>query len=338
MRQRPSSWSVMARIRAGAVPLFRTGTHGLEQAIRLRIDSADEPTEVTVSHRDVTLDRATVEASQSAQSLHLFVPEVESETRFRLDAVKGAERSSAEIIVAPQRKWSIHLIHHSHFDYGYTDPQAVVMEHQLRYLDAALDLIRATDDWDDDAAFRWNVEVTYPLQQWLRTRPARGATNSSSGSRRGGSRSTPSPSACIPRSIRSMSWPGDCDSRTSCASNMASILSRRSSLTFRGDDRVAQPPHFGGYPLPVSRPQLCRSIGAVSLRWTGPNPSLLVEGGRRQAVAGLAVRHAAWSGVHGRRPGRAVRKRIGRAGPASGLSRGFGFATVSVWQACLWMA
>ena len=160
-----------ARIRAGAVPLFRSSEGRLEQAIRLRVDGASGPVQLSVSHGQTTLDRTTVDLAATAQSVHLFVPEVESETRFRLDVESGADRSSAEIDVAPQRKWSIHLIHHSHFDYGYTDPQAVVMEHQLRYLDAALDLIRATDDWDGDAAFRWNVEVTYPLQQWLRTRP-----------------------------------------------------------------------------------------------------------------------------------------------------------------------
>src|SRR5712691_10646673 len=45
------------------------------------------------------------------------------------------------------------------------------MDQQFRYLDAALDLIAASDDWPEDATFRWNVEVTYPLRKWLAARP-----------------------------------------------------------------------------------------------------------------------------------------------------------------------
>jgi hypothetical protein len=101
----------------------------------------------------------------------VFVPEVERPARFTIRARLGEETASAEIDVGPQRKWSIYLVHHSHFDYGYTDPQAGVLEHQLRYLDAVLDAVAATDGWDADSTFRWNVEVTYPLQQWFKNRP-----------------------------------------------------------------------------------------------------------------------------------------------------------------------
>ena len=78
-----------------------------------------------------------------------------------------------DVPVAPQRKWTVDLIHHSHLDIGYTDPQAVVLDHQLAYLDAALDLVDATDDWPEDARFCWNVEATWPLRHWLARRPRR---------------------------------------------------------------------------------------------------------------------------------------------------------------------
>ncbi len=71
----------------------------------------------------------------------------------------------------PQRRWRVHLVHHSHLDIGYTDPQHLVLDHHLRYLDAVLDLAAATDEWPEPARFRWNVEATWPLQRWLAVRP-----------------------------------------------------------------------------------------------------------------------------------------------------------------------
>jgi hypothetical protein len=70
------------------------------------------------------------------------------------------------------RPWQVYLIHHSHLDIGYTDPQPVVLDQHLRYLDATLELAAATDDWPEASQFRWNVETTLPLERWLAARPA----------------------------------------------------------------------------------------------------------------------------------------------------------------------
>ncbi|MBA2518619.1 MAG: hypothetical protein H0V24_03050, partial [Chloroflexia bacterium] len=145
----------------------------MEQAIRLlaSAEPAAQPLVVAVWAGNVVIDQVTLDPA-AASIAHLFVPEVEDATTHQLIATDASgATSTATIEVRPQRKWSVYLIHHSHFDYGYTDPQAIVMEHQLQYLDAAIDLVAATDDWPDDAKFRWNVEVTYPLQQWLAARP-----------------------------------------------------------------------------------------------------------------------------------------------------------------------
>ncbi|HKG25193.1 MAG TPA: hypothetical protein VKB09_06055, partial [Thermomicrobiales bacterium] len=159
---------------ATAVPLFRHGDGGLEQAIRLWIESPRlrEGVVLTARSGERVLDRTTVTVPAGGVAFHVFVPEVDASTRFAVSVeMPGAECVSAEVEVGPQRKWSVYLVHHSHFDIGYTDPQAIVIEHQLRYLDAVLDLIAATDDWPEDARFRWNVEVTYPLRRWLAARP-----------------------------------------------------------------------------------------------------------------------------------------------------------------------
>jgi hypothetical protein len=203
-------------LRAGGVlatvsslPLFRRAENGsLEQAVRVRIESAGPVSGAVLSiyAGDRIVDRQTVDLAQGRSAFDLFVPEVHVPAMSVAElALPGRESARAELLVEPQRKWTIHLVHHSHFDYGYTDPQATVMEHQLKYIDAALDLIAETDDWHESAKFRWNIEVTYPLHRWFASRPpalhaelierikqgrieASSRTSSASGT---GSRSTP---------------------------------------------------------------------------------------------------------------------------------------------------
>lgn len=63
----------------------------------------------------------------------------------------------------------IYLIHHCHTDIGFTHDQPIVWDLQRRFLNEAVDLAEADLDRDDPGAFRWNVEVTSTLLQWLRT-------------------------------------------------------------------------------------------------------------------------------------------------------------------------
>lgn len=159
-----------ARVLAAAVPLFRTASGGrLEQAVRIDAVRGLESATVSIAPEGGSeIDR--VELGDGTLA-HLFVPELSEPARFTLTLEVNRESASAPMVIEPQRKWSIHLVHHSHFDYGYTDPQPMVLDTHLRYLDAAVDLVDATGDWPEEARFRWNIEVTYPLRRWMANRP-----------------------------------------------------------------------------------------------------------------------------------------------------------------------
>jgi hypothetical protein len=68
---------------------------------------------------------------------------------------------------------TIYLVHHSHTDIGYTHDQPVVMDLHTRFIDQALDLAEKYAGSDSDGAFRWTVETTLQLQEWLATASAR---------------------------------------------------------------------------------------------------------------------------------------------------------------------
>ncbi len=161
--------------RISNVPLFRERAGVLEQAVRVSAQGPDSDGAMFAHLRvgDFSVASPTLAPSLThAASTCLFVPEVTEAMAATIEIVReGSVTASALFEIVPQRKWTVHLIHHSHYDIGYTDPQVTVLDSQLAYIDTALDLAALTDDWPDAARFRWNIEVTWPLKHWLRSRP-----------------------------------------------------------------------------------------------------------------------------------------------------------------------
>lgn len=104
-------------------------------------------------------------ADAPAGSVRVMVPAFDAPTtvEVRIPAL-GDEALSVELDVV--RPWSVHVVHHSHFDFGYTDPQAAVIANQRSYLDSAVDLIHQTADWPEASRFRWNAEALWAFDDW----------------------------------------------------------------------------------------------------------------------------------------------------------------------------
>ncbi|HEY2670685.1 MAG TPA: glycoside hydrolase family 38 C-terminal domain-containing protein, partial [Rugosimonospora sp.] len=156
-------------VTAAALPLFRTGPDGLEQAVRVE---SDAPVTVALCIGDRTVDQASLSGPATpapfAGRADLWLPEVDAplDVTVRVDG-----HGQGTVRVAPQRKWTVHVVHHSHLDIGYTDRQGVVLRNHLDYLDSAVELAAATADWPDDARFRWTVESALPVRHFLAARP-----------------------------------------------------------------------------------------------------------------------------------------------------------------------
>ena len=153
------------------VPLFRADPANGERLLQaVRVLSLDgQPVSVTIGpERGEVLDQIATTGDAPA---FLFVPERASETRYTVVARWGDVAVRGELTVSPQRKMTISLVQHSHFDIGYTDRQELVLASQLTYLDQAIALAEQTAEWPEEARFRWTVEVTEPLRRWLAVRP-----------------------------------------------------------------------------------------------------------------------------------------------------------------------
>jgi glycosyl hydrolase family 38 len=158
------------------LPLFKRGPTGLEQVVGFRLLGVGPTGPLWLECGDnaeggrweFRVKGPTEEARASVAEVSSPEPQV-----FRVVADNGDLAWRGEVVVRPQRKWSVSLVHHTHLDVGYTDRQEVVTKNHLQYLDSVLDLVDQTNAWDDDVRFRWNVEVNWPLERWFAGRSQR---------------------------------------------------------------------------------------------------------------------------------------------------------------------
>lgn len=62
----------------------------------------------------------------------------------------------------------IHLVSHTHTDFGFTDYPDTLMRHHNRIIDRAIDICEAESGREDRARFRWTCEVAAITANWFR--------------------------------------------------------------------------------------------------------------------------------------------------------------------------
>jgi alpha-mannosidase len=68
--------------------------------------------------------------------------------------------------VPPLRYWTVYIYPHSHVDIGYTNTQANIEILHKRNIEEGIKLAEATKEYPSGAPFRWNPEVTWPLERY----------------------------------------------------------------------------------------------------------------------------------------------------------------------------
>ena len=85
----------------------------------------------------------------------------------------GHELASAAYDWPPARQWTVYITHLSHFDWGYTGTQEQVRDKWDKIISTALKFTHETDDYPDDAKFRYTLDAGFPLQMYLERYPDR---------------------------------------------------------------------------------------------------------------------------------------------------------------------
>lgn len=152
--------------------------HDVEAVLR-NDDGLTQPIEVTVSYRYAEPVDATVRVADSpAVPVKLSlgshsvpvppVPAVESETEIDVVVELAGQTVKKSLVLHPVRQWELWFLPHSHNDIGYTHVQTEVERKQWQYLDDAVALARRTADYPPGAQFKWNGEVMWAVDSYLR--------------------------------------------------------------------------------------------------------------------------------------------------------------------------
>lgn len=68
-----------------------------------------------------------------------------------------------------EKRKELWCLAHSHLDVGFTHPQQMLLELQCDYIDRAIELCLATENWPEASRFRWTCEATWPVLKWMET-------------------------------------------------------------------------------------------------------------------------------------------------------------------------
>ncbi|MHC4435526.1 MAG: hypothetical protein ACYTBS_27170, partial [Planctomycetota bacterium] len=86
--------------------------------------------------------------------------------------VEGKQHDRLSLTWQPQRKWRVYFIPITHHDLGYTDPIENVLNRYAGFYDDILRFCRETDDWPDEAKYRYTAEGAWAMQHFIETRGA----------------------------------------------------------------------------------------------------------------------------------------------------------------------
>lgn len=100
---------------------------------------------------------------------HFYLPAIETPVSCRAELQCNGDTLARDIELLPQKRWEIHLVHFSHTDTGYTDLPSRIARNHGQFLQEALEYCRQTDDYPEEARFRWTIETGYQfLNGWER--------------------------------------------------------------------------------------------------------------------------------------------------------------------------
>lgn len=114
----------------------------------------------------------TVQLHFGYNTVNLGLAPVTKPARITMKVEAGSFRATNTVTLEPVRKWTVDFIQHSHTDIGYTRSQTEILAEHLRYIDYALDYCDATDSYPENAKFRWTCEASWPVDEYLKCRPA----------------------------------------------------------------------------------------------------------------------------------------------------------------------
>jgi len=139
----------------------------LYQPIMAYVLYIGEPVEACVAVNGIELVTQTLKSGYKV--IEGLAPAVAEPTLVKAAVKVGGESIGEEsLTIKPIHKWQVYLLHHSHVDIGYTHVQTEVERKHWGYFEQVIELARKTVDYPAGARFKWNVEVLWAVDSYLK--------------------------------------------------------------------------------------------------------------------------------------------------------------------------
>jgi len=160
-------YDLLPFVRANGEPALVRKDGALFQSVRVEISHIAPPADAVVSVENGGSLPAHLETGYNA--VNFPVPAVSKWTRLAVGVESGGRTLGRQSVdVRPVVRRTIYLLPHSHVDIGYSDRQEIVEKNHGTFLEQAIELARRTADYPAGARFKWNVEVLWPVESYLR--------------------------------------------------------------------------------------------------------------------------------------------------------------------------
>jgi hypothetical protein len=157
------------------LPLLRKEGEGFLQVVRVGVSRLDAPVQnrclLTVRRGAWKADYPLEELPPASEGRTLLMPEAAADADTLFVVTCGSEQGECSLRMGPVRRWTVHLVLHSHTDLGFTAPVSDVVRIHDANTDTALAYCRETAGWPEGSRFKWTCEVSWQVQNYLRNRP-----------------------------------------------------------------------------------------------------------------------------------------------------------------------
>ena len=151
-----------------APPVLVRKGYTLKRQIEVTVNHSGEPRKFRIGINDEFTPATQLEHGTNTLALSIPMSTRARTVIFTLNDVGlGQILLSKEIEVSADRKWELHLLHHSHNDIGYTRPQPDVEKLHWKFFKEAIELSKKTANNPPESQFKWNSEVLWPLDGYL---------------------------------------------------------------------------------------------------------------------------------------------------------------------------
>ena len=145
----------------------------LKQLARLHVDNPGEPIAAVArvtggAVGSDTQDLGVVAKGKSA--LKILLPDMAVPTPVTIEvlAEDGTSLAVQKVDWQPQKKWTFYCVSYSHQDLGFGDyPHRLRTSIRHENIRIPLQFCRETDDWPDDAKYRFNIETSEPITSFI---------------------------------------------------------------------------------------------------------------------------------------------------------------------------